>query len=577
MATNPKQLWLHLQNQLPDWIRHDTAYTQLVTFLNLYYEWLQTTGQPAQAIADTEANLNIDDTIDAFVKYFAAEYIGDFPLLYDPDETDPTTKAHKRQQIKRLIKHADELYISKGIDDSFRMLFRVLYGTEIELFYPKTVILKPSDGHWIEPVTLKITVDSGDIDAFDLTYGSALVTESVDGTTSFLTGASATVESITNFGSYYELHLTKGSIVSSTKAYQASSGYLYPFAPANKVRITSGSGTVIGTILPVASFWTMKERALQEGTWQVGDILYACHGTYPNRVYNLGVSFRVRSIDENGKVKALDVVDSGTDLSAIDTYIAAPSPHPSAGRVVVGSESDLPTTLTRGGLTYYPGEWAVVDGAYPSFLSDQIKIRGPLSIKSQPNGHSAAEYYQEFSYVLKTPVTPNLWRGTVKGLMHPAGYEVFGDMLFWPTSAGGRELLGMFDRNTDDVNDLDVYFDTMYHQILVTPFSTEFVVYTDSEGANKLGPSYQSFNRFMMTWPPYAAGHTLYGAYVPTSTDDFDSEWPGGVIEVRAWSADALAVNVIRDYANMVVGDFYNGNAWVKKSNVGIQAYVLIN
>ena len=569
MATNPKQLWLHLQNQLPDWIRHDPAYSQLVTFLNVYYEWLQTTGQPIQAIADTEANLNIDDTIDAFVKYFAAEYIADFPLLYDPDETDPTTKAHKRQQIKRLIKHADELYISKGIDDSFRMLFRVLFGTEIELFFPKTVILKPSDGHWIEPVTLKITVDSGDIEAFDLTYGSALVTESVDGTTSFLTGASATVESITNLGAYYELHLTKGSIVSSTKAYQASSGYLYPFAPANKVRIASGAGTVIGTILPVASLWTMIPRASQVGAWQVGDTLYACHGTYPAITYNTGVTFTVRSIDENGKVKALDVADSGTDLAAIDTAIAAGVGHPSAGRAVA--------SLTRGGLTYYAGDWIVVDAAYPSFLSDQIKIRGPLSIKSQPNGHSAAEYYQEFSYVLKTPVTPNLWRNTVKGLMHPAGSVVFGDMLFWPTSAGGRELLGMFDRNTDDVNDLDVYFDTMYHQIKVLPFSTEFVVNTDSEGANKLGPSYQSFNRFMMTWPPYAHGNTLYGAYVPTSTDDFDSEWPGGVIEVRAWSADALSVHNIRDYANLVVGDFYNGNAWVKKSNVGIQAYVLIN
>jgi hypothetical protein len=555
MALNPKQLWLHTQNQLPDYIRSDPAYSNLVAFINAYYEWVQLTGQPVQVIADNASNLSIDDTTDNFIKYFANQYLDGFPLLYDVDETDPVVKAFRRQQIKRLIKHVNELYISKSTDDAFRMLFRVLYDEEIVIFYPKTVILKPSDGRWKEDITIKITIDSGDIDSFDLTYGSAVATESVDGTNTALTGARATIESILAVGIYHELHITPGSLVGSTKTYQFTSGNPYPFTPGHKVLLTMGDITVVGTILPVVSLITIVPRSTQVGVQAVGAIL---HPGSTSLLQDSTATLSVKSIDDDGKAKAISVVNSGYQV-------------PSSYTNLYDAFDNLVGTCIIGGLTYYTGRYVSWEGVFPGFLSDQIKIRGPLSIKSLPNGHTLAEYYQEFSYVIKSPIPPRLWDATVRKLMHPIGYEVFGDMLFWPSATGGANLLGLFDFNTDDINDLDEYYDYLYHQLYILPYSTEFVVMVNSQATNVLGPTLQTLNRFMMTFPPYETGNTNYGANVPISSAGF-----GGATAVVAWDVDSLNSTQMKDYADLIVGDFFAGNAPLQKSNITAQLYMIV-
>lgn len=549
---NPNQLWVQIQNQLPDYIRSDPAYAQLVTFLNAYYVWLQTTGQPIQVIADTQTNLSIDDTVDAFVEYFSHQYLDNFPLLYDPTETDPTIKAHKREQIKRLIKHADQLYISKGTDDSIKMLFRVLYGEEINLFFPKTVLLKPSDGHWYEAITIKISIVSGNINAFDLTYGSALALESVDGTNNTLTGASATIESFQAIHNYYELFITPGTLIGPTKAYSTVSGNQFAFTPGNKVILTLGGSTVIGTIFPVPSLFTINDTV---GSHAVGDSIYVGNSL---AILDTNILLQVKSVDTTGHIKKINVIDSFSDISSGYTYLY------DRFNKVVG-------TCTIGGLTYYPGVYKTVEGVDLGFLSDQIKLRGPMPVKSLPEGHAAQEYYQEFSYVIQSSVSPQEWLPTVKALLHPLGYQLFGDIQIHPTTTGGFDLLGLYHFNKDTVNDVDVYSAYKYHLVNVLPFSTPNVLQLDSQPSNVLGPSLQSLNKFMMVSPPYVGGNTSYGATIPSSTAAFS-----GVLVVPAWSSSCIGSTQIKDFANLVVGDFFNGAAPTKRSNIMPQPYVLI-
>ena len=57
-----------------------------------------------------------------------------------------------------FVKHIKELYLEKGDERSYQTLFRMAYGTEnLEFYYPKTDIIKPSHGQWIRNVTLQVS------------------------------------------------------------------------------------------------------------------------------------------------------------------------------------------------------------------------------------------------------------------------------------------------------------------------------------------------------------------------------------------------------------------------------------
>lgn len=549
---NPQQVWYGIQNRLPDYIKSDPVYSQLTVFLNLYYEWLQTSGMPLEVISDTPSNLDIDETIDTFVGYFAEQYLDNFPLLYDPLESDPTIKAHKREQLKNLVKHANDLYISKGTDDSIKMLFRVLFGVEITLFFPKTVIFKPSDGHWQTPITIKIAVISGSISAIDFTYGSVSAVESIDGTTNTLTGASATIETIVAKGNYNELFITQNTLNGVTKSYAARSGISAAFSPGNKVIITSGATVVVGTIFPVPSTFTIADTF---GSHLVGDSVFVGNA---GGTIDTNIKLSIKSVDLTGKIKKINVIDSASDIAAGYTFL-----YDLLNRQI--------GTVTIGGLTYYPGLYEPVNGVNLGFLSDQLKIRGPLSIKSLPNGITPQEYYQEFSYVIKSPISLKFWKSTVLGLLHPSGYQLFGDVALNPVSASGFDLLGMFHFNRDTVNDLDIYGAAKYHEILVTPYTTLLVQAWISQPANILGPTLESLNKFMMVSPAYAGGNTYYGATIPASTAAFS-----GTLDVPAWGASNIGSTQIKDFANLTVGNFYNGLSRTFRSNIMPQPFIIV-
>ena len=62
---------------------------------------------------------------------------------------------------RKLLKAAREFYTTKGSENSLKFLFRVLYNENAEVFYPKTQILKASDGKWQIPKSVKILIGTG--------------------------------------------------------------------------------------------------------------------------------------------------------------------------------------------------------------------------------------------------------------------------------------------------------------------------------------------------------------------------------------------------------------------------------
>ena len=140
-----------VSSQLPDFIKSD--YPKFVTFLEKYYEWMETSGKNNYEIDALNFANDIDDANTYYTEQLKKDLAPYFP------ENIVSNK-------KLFLKLVTQFYKAKGTQDSVKFLFRALFNENIEIYYPKDDILKTSDGKWILPLTLRI--DTADNNVFNL-------------------------------------------------------------------------------------------------------------------------------------------------------------------------------------------------------------------------------------------------------------------------------------------------------------------------------------------------------------------------------------------------------------------------
>jgi hypothetical protein len=140
---------LLIQRQVPEYVREE--YPLFLTFLEAYYEFLENkqTGKNNDLTTKLK-NLKTVSDIDSSIDEFEAQFFNTFGSLIPIDSVADKSF---------LLKHALPLYQSKGSENSFKFLFRLLFGQEAVLSYPKNNILRASDGKWQIDKVLKITPD----------------------------------------------------------------------------------------------------------------------------------------------------------------------------------------------------------------------------------------------------------------------------------------------------------------------------------------------------------------------------------------------------------------------------------
>lgn len=138
-----------INRQVPEFIREE--YPVFITFLEAYYEYLET--KQGTEINDLTAkskdlrNLSdVDDSIEDFEQQFFNSYATFLPKDVEIDKAV-------------LIKNVLPLYLSKGSEKSFKLLFRLLFSEELEVLYPKNNLLRASDGKWTVDNILRIDTD----------------------------------------------------------------------------------------------------------------------------------------------------------------------------------------------------------------------------------------------------------------------------------------------------------------------------------------------------------------------------------------------------------------------------------
>ncbi len=143
MIPNNYKNSLLIPSQLPEFIRDNPDYSNFVTFLQAYYEWLEQTDNVEDRAKNILNYIDIDRTSTEFLQY----YINDF-LQYFP--------SNALLSEQKAVKIARELYQKKGTPSSYQFLFRVLYNSDFQIFYTKDAVLKASNGIWYVPRSLKL-------------------------------------------------------------------------------------------------------------------------------------------------------------------------------------------------------------------------------------------------------------------------------------------------------------------------------------------------------------------------------------------------------------------------------------
>jgi hypothetical protein len=177
--------------QLPEHVRED--YPTFVAFVEAYYEYLVSQGVDISHMRD------IDTTLDEFVSQFKKE------LAYNlPDDA-----VHEDERF--VLTRIKDMYLAKGSESSFKLLFRLLFGKEVSLYYPGQQMLIPSDGKWNQEISVFIKVDFGDVQDIigklvEISSGDRILSVLIDRKEELI----GEVERVKNLGDgIYELYLDK--------------------------------------------------------------------------------------------------------------------------------------------------------------------------------------------------------------------------------------------------------------------------------------------------------------------------------------------------------------------------------
>jgi hypothetical protein len=157
MIPNNYKTSLLIPQELPEFVRDDVSYSTFITFLEAYYQWLETAysanGQIQTANTSGEGvtygaknllnYMDVDNTLDDFVSYFLKDFL---PYIPEDALTDK----------RKLLKIAKDFYQAKGTEKSYQFLFRALYNSDAEVFETGDAILRASDGKWIISKSVRI-------------------------------------------------------------------------------------------------------------------------------------------------------------------------------------------------------------------------------------------------------------------------------------------------------------------------------------------------------------------------------------------------------------------------------------
>lgn len=358
--------------QLPEFVRED--HPHLAEFIEAYYEWLDQETDYLRSPMRLGEIVDIDTTMDIFVDRFRKQYLLDFPetLAVNKETGKPLNE-------KTLIKNIKDFYRAKGTEKTYRFLFRILFDTTVDFYYPKTDILRLSDGKWVVNKSIKVLHNSKH-NIFECVGKSVLQRNSAGDI--IASGSVLNVNAVTTRQT--NIHKIAQIYFTSTNGTFLAGNFPTEF--------TNNSGTLITENRVFSCVQSVS--VVTGGTgYSVGDEVVFSQGTETGKAS--GKVFKINSV--TGAVEKIKIENSGLG------YDTAPTVS-----VVSKNGVGFTGTVSVGALIQEQGYYTNNDGR----LSTN---------KVMQDNH----YYQDFSYVLQTDATLKKYKESVLRLLHPLGTAFF--------------------------------------------------------------------------------------------------------------------------------------------------------
>jgi hypothetical protein len=204
-----------IKKQLPEFIKSEHPNFQL--FVEAYYEYLE-----QQNDSDSTSALNLFKTVPN-----AGDLIQNAEAYRDVDTTLTEFKEYFRRQLtpftitgnavsdEIIFKKARDVYLAKGTPNAFKLLFRMLFGKEADVFEPKTQIIQASESLFTSFTQIKAEVVLNETNLGDFNYELSTIrldSDAVDSDSSanILTVLDGTFTGVTkNNNTVLTLYLTK--------------------------------------------------------------------------------------------------------------------------------------------------------------------------------------------------------------------------------------------------------------------------------------------------------------------------------------------------------------------------------
>ena len=529
---------------VPEFIRDD--YTRFITFIEKYYEYMDSDGNPANLLLNKNYS-DIDDINDEELNKRALELAKEFPQLLQADR-------------KTLLKKIKNIYESKGSVRSIKAYFKLIYDEEVDVYFPSKNILRASDGIWIQDNFVYATAGYDNFDVQELngtvadliyyeTIGSVTIPRTVpitipkvskiaytspqvyqiqiklpEGITSIPgPGAGAAAKATVSGGTVTNIELTDGGlqytaaptivlsgagsgidfsaravvsdgVVTSIIKNDGGTGYTdgeydLSFDTSNvrtfilergataeeeNIRayldrcISSVSASEYPIIIPAKNIVVGREYKIV----LTGDTDYTLLGAADNNVgtifeatatidaedYNSGLVIRIGDLNagfsvgqiytvnepggnNNGiiRIQNIDTRNAPTSFSIIN-----PGRRFTEAEFNIGIGSSIREAVR---LTITTGYLFVEEG---KFKDDRGKLSDANKIQDNYR-------YQSYSYIIKSTMPESSWKKRFKEIMHPAGMEVFGDLIiknnvgFAPFFTIETEGLHLHEFKTEDI------------------------------------------------------------------------------------------------------------------------------
>lgn len=135
---NNEKTSLLVRRQVPEFVRDE--HPKFVSFLEAYYEFLENKqGTQKNDLISKSKDLRYLSDVDYSLEEFEQNFFNTYASLMPIDVS-------VSKEI--LIKNVLPLYLAKGSEKSFKLLFRLLFDQDSTVRYPKDSILRASDGKW---------------------------------------------------------------------------------------------------------------------------------------------------------------------------------------------------------------------------------------------------------------------------------------------------------------------------------------------------------------------------------------------------------------------------------------------